>query len=80
MDASIYFRLTDRIELAQSTKELAAVESEIDRAQPHPMERRALTKRIRSRESWLLDRLAGSRDAGRRAAIDTTHAAPAFAG
>jgi hypothetical protein len=45
MDASIYFRLTDRIELAQSTKELAAVESEIDRAQPPRVGRasRALT-------------------------------------
>lgn len=80
MDASIYFRLTDRIELAQSTMELAAVEAEIDRAQPHPMERRALTKRVRSRESWLRERLASPRDAGRRAVIDTSHAAPAFVG
>jgi hypothetical protein len=50
MDASLYFRLTDRIDGAGSREELAAIEAEIDRTQPHVMERRALERRLNRRE------------------------------
>ena len=54
MDASIYFRLTDRIDGAASVEELAAIEREIDGSQPHAIERRALQKRLRLREMALV--------------------------
>jgi len=50
MDASLYFRLTDRIDGAASLEELAAVEAEIDGTQPHMIERRALQRRVNRRE------------------------------
>ena len=53
MDASVYFRLTDRIDGAVSLEELAAIEAEIERTQPHVMERRALERRIDRRERVL---------------------------
>lgn len=53
MDASLYFRLTDRIDGAASLEELAAIEAEIERTQPHMMERRALERRLNRRERAL---------------------------
>ena len=53
MDASLYFRLTDRIDGAASIEELAAIEAEIERTQPHVMERRALERRMSRRERAL---------------------------
>ena len=53
MDASLYFRLTDRIDGAASVEELATIEAEIDRTQPHVMERRALERRLNRRERTL---------------------------
>ena len=53
MDASLYFRLTDRIDGAASREELAAIEAEIERTQPHVMERRALERRLNRREAAL---------------------------
>jgi hypothetical protein len=50
MDASLYFRLTDRIDGAGSREELAAIEAEIDRTQPHVMERWVLERRLNRRE------------------------------
>lgn len=54
MDASIYFRLTDRIDGAASREELEAIVAEIDRTQPHVMERRALERRLDRREQSLV--------------------------
>jgi hypothetical protein len=53
MDASIYFRLTDRIDGAASVEELASIVAEIDRTQPHMVERRALERRMNRREHAL---------------------------
>ena len=53
MDASLYFRLTDRIDGAASLEELAAIAAEIDHTQPHVMERRALERRVTRRERAL---------------------------
>jgi hypothetical protein len=53
MDASVYFRLRDRIDDAASLEELAAIEAEIDSTQPHVMERRALERRLNRREQVL---------------------------
>jgi hypothetical protein len=53
MDASLYFRLTDRIDGAASIEELAAIEAEIERTQPHMMELRALERRLMRRERAL---------------------------
>jgi hypothetical protein len=53
MDASQYFRLTDRIDGAASREELAAIKAEIERTQPHVMERRALERRLNRREGAL---------------------------
>ena len=53
MDASLYFRLTDRIDGAASIEELAAIEAEIERTQPHVVERRALERRLNRRERTL---------------------------
>jgi len=53
MDASLYFRLRDRIDDAASLDELAAIEAEIDTTQPHVMERRALQRRVNRRERAL---------------------------
>jgi hypothetical protein len=53
MDASLYFRLTDRIDGAASLEELAAIEAEIEHTQPHLMERRALERRMNRRERAL---------------------------
>jgi hypothetical protein len=53
MDASLYFRLTDRIDGAASLEELASIEAEIERTQPHVMERRALERRLNRREHAL---------------------------
>ena len=53
MDASLYFRLTDRIDGAGSVEELTAIEAEIDRTQPHMIERRALERRLSRRERAL---------------------------
>jgi hypothetical protein len=53
MDASVYFRLRDRIDDAASLEELAAIEAEIDSTQPHVMERRALERRVNRREQVL---------------------------
>jgi hypothetical protein len=53
MDASQYFRLTDRIDGAASREELAAIEAEIERTQPHVIERRALERRMHRRERAL---------------------------
>ena len=55
MDASIYFRLTDRIDCAATIEELAVIEAEIERTQPHVMERRALERRLNRRERALSD-------------------------
>jgi hypothetical protein len=54
MDASLYFRLTDRIDGASSLEELADIEAEIERTQPHVMERRALERRLNRRERALV--------------------------
>jgi len=53
MDASLYFRLTDRIDGAASLEELAAIEAEIERAQAHTIERQALERRLNRRERAL---------------------------
>jgi hypothetical protein len=53
MDASLYFRLTDRIDGAASLEELATIQAEIDRTQPHVIERRALERRLSRRERAL---------------------------
>ena len=53
MDASVYFRLTDRIDGAASLEELAAIQAEIEYTQPHMMERRALERRVNRRERAL---------------------------
>lgn len=53
MDASLYFRLTDRIDVAASREELSDIVAEIDRTQPHVMERRALERRLDRRERAL---------------------------
>ena len=53
MDASLYFRLTDRIDGAASLEELAAIEAEIDSTKPHVIERRALERRLNRRERAL---------------------------
>ena len=53
MDASLYFRLTDRIDGAASLEELAAIEAEIERTQPHVVERRALERIVNRRERTL---------------------------
>jgi hypothetical protein len=53
MDASLYFRLTDRIDEARSREELASIAAEIELTQPHVMERRALHKRLNRREALL---------------------------
>ena len=53
MDASLYFRLTDRIDGAGSLEELAAIQVEIEHTQPHMMERRALERRVNRRERAL---------------------------
>ena len=53
MDASLYFRLTDRIDGAASLEELAAIETEIDQTQPHMIERRALERRVNRRAGAL---------------------------
>ena len=42
--------LLDRIDGAGSREELAAIEAEIERTQPHVMERRALERRLNRRE------------------------------
>ena len=55
MNASLYFRLTDRIDGAASREELAAIEAEIDRTQPHIIERRALERRLNRRERALTE-------------------------
>ena len=56
MDASLYFRLTDRIDGAGSREELAAIEAEIERTQAHAMERRALERRMDRRQHALESR------------------------
>ena len=53
MDASVYFRLRDRIDGAASLEELAAIEAEIDGTGPHVIERRALERRVNRREQAL---------------------------
>ena len=53
MDASLYFRLTDRIDGATSIEELATIEAEIEHTQPHMIERRALERRLNRRQSAL---------------------------
>jgi hypothetical protein len=53
MDASLYFRLTDRIDGAASLEELAAIEAEIERTQAHMIERQALERRLNRRERAL---------------------------
>jgi hypothetical protein len=53
MDASLYFRLTDRIDGAASLEELAAIAAEIESTQPHVIERRALERRVNRRERAL---------------------------
>jgi hypothetical protein len=53
MDASVYFRLTDRIDGAASREELAAIEAEIERTQPHMIERQAHERRMNRRERAL---------------------------
>jgi hypothetical protein len=53
MDASLYFRLTDRIDGAASLEELAAIEAEIERSQAQLIERRALVRRLNRRERVL---------------------------
>ena len=53
MDASLYFRLTDRIDGAASLEELAAISAEIESTQPHVIERRALERRVNRRERAL---------------------------
>jgi hypothetical protein len=55
MDASLYFRLTDRIDGAASREELAAIEADIERTQPHVIERKALERRLDRRERALTD-------------------------
>ena len=53
MDASLYFRLTDRIDGAATLDELAAIAAEIEHTQSHVIERRALHKRLSRREQTL---------------------------
>ena len=53
MDASLYFRLTDRIDGAASLEELATIVADIERTQPHMIERRALERRVNRREQTL---------------------------
>ena len=53
MAASLHFRRTDRNDGAASVEELATIEAEIDRTQPHVMERRALERRLNRRERTL---------------------------
>ena len=53
MDASVFFRLRDRIDGAASLEELAAIEAEIDGTGPHVIERRALERRVNRREQAL---------------------------
>jgi hypothetical protein len=53
MDASLYFRLTDQIDGAASLEELATIVAEIERTQPHMIERRALERRLNRRERTL---------------------------
>jgi hypothetical protein len=53
MDASLYFRLTDRIDGAASLEELAAIEAEIERTQAAMIERQALERRLNRRERAL---------------------------
>lgn len=55
MDASLYFRLTDSIDGAGSLEELAAIAAEIDRTNPHVVERRALERRLDRRHRALSD-------------------------
>lgn len=56
MDASHYFRLTDRIDGAGSREELQAIQMEIERMQAHVIERRALERRVSRRELALESR------------------------
>ena len=53
MDASLYFRLTDRIDDAASLEELASIGAEIEHTQAHVIERRALERRMNRRERAL---------------------------
>ena len=53
MDASLYFRLTDRIDEARSREELAAIAAEIELTKSHIIERRALHKRLNRRQEAL---------------------------
>lgn len=53
MDASLYFRLTDRIDGAASLEELASIQAEIERTRPHMIELRALERRLSRRERAL---------------------------
>ena len=58
MNASLYFRLTDRIDGAASREELAAIEAEIELTQAHVIERRALERRLNRRERALTESTA----------------------
>jgi hypothetical protein len=58
MDASLYFRLTDRIRAAASLDEVAQLASEIDVVDAHDIERRALRKHLQIRRD-VLDRSGG---------------------
>jgi hypothetical protein len=49
MDASKYFRLTDRIDAAVSVEELALLRDEVKLLQAHAMELQALERRIARR-------------------------------
>ena len=53
MDASLYFRLTDRIDLAPTLDDLRRLEMEIELASPHRIERQALTRRLERRATSL---------------------------
>jgi hypothetical protein len=53
MDATIYFRLTDRIREAMTPDELTRLGGEIDRVDAHEFERRALRKLVERRGALL---------------------------
>jgi hypothetical protein len=56
MDASTYFRFTDRIDAAESVEDLALLRDEVRALQAHAMELRALQRRIARRAQAIVVR------------------------
>lgn len=54
MDATIYFRLTDRIREAMTSDELSRLGGEIEHVEAHEFERRALRKLVERRSALLV--------------------------